>query len=129
MQTIEIDFDVFKALTVRRPTETTTYNDVLRDLLGLGPRRSKTQPSTAGEVPWVAKGVSFPHGTEFRATYKGRTYAGRVENGSLVVDGKEFTSPSAAAMEITVSPVNGWTFWECRRPGETRWQALKDLRS
>ena len=35
MTTIEIDFDVFKELTIRRTTESVTYNDVLLELLGL----------------------------------------------------------------------------------------------
>ena len=45
-----------------------------------------------------------------------------------MVNGKKFTSPSAAAMSITGSPINGWIFWEYRRPGETAWQIIKNLR-
>ena len=77
--------------------------------------------------PWVVKGVVFPHGTEFRANHKGQVYQGRVENGALMVNGKRFTSPSAAAMSITGYSINGWIFWECRRPGETTWQIIKKL--
>jgi len=33
MPFIEIDFDVYKALTARRPSEDVTENDVLRQLL------------------------------------------------------------------------------------------------
>ena len=71
MKTIEIDFDVYKALIIRRETEEETFNDVLRELLGLAPARTPKQASTAVTVshPWVSKGVSFTHGTEFRATY------------------------------------------------------------
>ena len=35
---IEIDFDVFKLLTVMRLSENMTYNDVLRKLLELDPK-------------------------------------------------------------------------------------------
>lgn len=129
MYTIEIDFNVFKKLTAMRETETMTYNDVLRKMLGLGPLAMAAPRAEPPEgKPWVVKGVVFPHGTEFRANRKGQVYQGRVENGALVVNGKRFTSPSAAAMSITGSPINGWIFWECRRPGETAWQIIKNLR-
>lgn len=130
MTTINIDFDVFKALTLRRASEDVSYNDVLREVLGLGPKKGSASPApaTPGAGEWVSKGVRFPGGTEFRATYKGQTALGRVEAGALVVNGKRFESPSAAAVAITGNPVNGWTFWECRFPGKSSWQMLKSLR-
>jgi len=129
MPTIEVDFDVFKALTARRPTEDVTENDVLRQLLRLPPRASPVEQSESpGPEDWVTKGVRLPSGTELRATYKGQTYLARVASGALVLDGKRFNSPSAAAMTITRNPVNGWTFWECRLPGQGRWRSLKELR-
>ena len=129
METIEIDFDVYKALTIRRESEEVTYNDVLRDLLGLNPAvKEKKMGYDNGGSPWVVKGVTFPHGTEFRATYKGLVYTGKVENGALVVDGKRFSSPSAAAGSITNNLVNGWIFWECKLPGQSYWVTAKQLR-
>ncbi len=126
---IDVDFDVFKALTLRRSTEDMSCNDVLRELLELGPQESPvpSQP-TAGDGEWVAKGVHFPSGTEFRATYKGQMYSGRVESGALVVDNRPFGSPSAAAVSITGKPWNGWHFWECRLPGKDSWQTINSLR-
>jgi hypothetical protein len=131
MRTIEVDFDVFRALTLRRPSEDVTENDVLRELLKLPAKRhSRTSAGKNAESPddWVAKGVRFPAGTEFRGHYKGQTYLGRVENGALVLGGKRFDTPSSAAMSITKVPVNGWTFWECRLPGQASWQMIKTLR-
>jgi len=132
MKTIEVDFDVFKALTLRRPTEEVTENDVLRELLGLPLRRTvdgmtDTLPKQA-KGDWVAKGVCFPAGTEFRAYYKGQTYLARVENGALMWNDERFDSPSAAAVRITGNSVNGWNFWECRLPGQASWQIIKGLR-
>jgi len=136
MRTIEVDFDVFKALTLRRPTEQISENDVLRELLGL-PRASRVQSSasmpsavtpTVEPGAWVSKGVRFPAGTEFRAHYKGETHLARVEKGALVLNGQRYDTPSAAAMAITGSPVNGWTFWECRMPDGAAWQIMKGLR-
>jgi hypothetical protein len=51
-----------------------------------------------------------------------------VNSGALVLQGQRFDSPSAAAMSITSSAVNGWTFWEYKLPGQDRWQILKSLR-
>ena len=131
MRTIEVDFDVFKALTSRRASEDVTENDVLRGLLGLS---SKPSPAAARAAniadagDWIVKGIRFPNGTEFRANYKGQIWLGRVERGALVVNGQRFASPSAAAVSITKSPANGWTFWECRLPGQASWQIIKGLR-
>jgi len=124
---IEIDFDVFKELTARREKESITYNDVIRNLLNFKPINQQSN-SLIEEGSWTTKGVTFPPGTEFRATYKGKTYFGKVENGVLNVDGKSYDSPSAAACEVTGHSANGWTFWVCRFPGQTRWQIIKALR-
>jgi len=129
MPTIEVDFDVFKALTARRPSEEVSENDVLRQILGLPARKaSQAQPAAPAPGDWVAKGVRFPAATEFRATYKGQTYLARVEGGGLMLNGKRFDTPSAAAMSIADSPVNGWTFWEARLPGQAGWKMIKTLR-
>jgi len=129
MPSIEVDFDVFKAITMRRPSEEVSENDVLRALLGLPPR-AHGPSADAGASPedWITKGVRFPVGTEFKASHKGRTYLARVEGGALVLNGKPFDSPSAAAVSITGHPTNGWRFWSCRTPGRSRWQLLEALR-
>lgn len=127
MESISIDFDVFKALTLRRAAADVTYNDVLRELLNLPPaNRSHSLPAGANG-DWVAKGISFPEGTQFRARYKGRMYEAEARASALVYAGKRFKSPSAAAIEITGNSVNGWKFWECRRPGELDWTPMFSL--
>lgn len=134
MHTIEIDFNVFKKLTVMRENEQVSYNDVLRRVLGI---TANPQPPSAFLKPlenptptgsWTAKGVTFPSGTEFRASYKGEWISGRVEGGALTVNGSRFDSPSAAAVSVTGNPVNGWIFWECKLPGKPTWQMIKSLR-
>ena len=130
MQTVEVDFDVFKQLTMRRTTEYVSYNDVLRELLGLGQGSASPSSESAKSSPedWVAKGVRFPVGTDFRANYKGKVHVARSDGGSLSLNGKQYDSPSAAAMAVTSSPVNGWRFWECRLPGKSSWQLIESLR-
>jgi hypothetical protein len=131
MRTIEIDFDVYKAITARRSSEAVSENDVLRTLLGLPMKSRAAADAATPEVAaddWVAKGVRFQAGTEFRANHKGQAWLGRVERGALVVNGRRFATPSAAAVFITKTPTNGWTFWECRVPGQASWQIIKGLR-
>jgi hypothetical protein len=130
MRTIEVDFDVYKALMMQRPAEDVTENDVLRKLLRLPRRKAAPAPAPAGPGPgdWITKGVRFPEGTEFRAHYKGQTYLGRVESGALMLNGKPYDSPSSAAVSITGSAVNGWRFWEARLPGEAGWKMIESLR-
>ncbi len=74
------------------------------------------------------KGVRLPAGTEFRAMYKARSYFARVEGGALVLEGKRYDSPSAAAVSITGSAVNGWRFWEARLPGQSGWNMIESFR-
>lgn len=129
MPTIEVDFDVYKAIIARRPAEDVSNNDVLRQLFHLGPAapaQEKAVRPDAGD--WIIKGVRLPVGTELRATHKGKVYLARVAGGALLLDGSSFGSVSAAAMEITGNPVNGWKFWDVRLPGQSAWRSLDGLR-
>jgi len=135
MHSIEIDFEVFKNLTTRRETEDVSYNDVLRGLLGLTPKTNAPKQATAGVAPialsahdWVTKGVTFPSGTLFRATHKGQLYEGKVQLGKLWIGGHPYNSLSAAAVAVTGNPVNGWRFWECKRPSDVKWGSPEALR-
>jgi hypothetical protein len=116
-------------LTVRRASESETYNDVIRELLGLKGKPSTAQPVKPCGKPWAVSGTSFPEGTEFASDYKGKNYSGSVKNGKLeLADGHRFTTPSAAAVHITGSNVNGWRFWKCRLPGSREFLLMERLR-
>jgi hypothetical protein len=129
MPQIDIDFDVFKELTNRRQTEAVTYNDVIRDLLKL-PRPSRpVKAASNGSKPWVVSDTSFPAGTEFMADYKGKSYSGVVKDGKLELsDGHKFSTPSAAAVHVTKTNVNGWRFWRCKLPGNSQYVLVERLR-
>ncbi|RWF57825.1 MAG: hypothetical protein EOS50_05335 [Mesorhizobium sp.] len=133
MPVIDIDFEVYKALTMKRETESHSYNDVLREMLGLeGPQREPKKTLIRIPKPgaaWVSKGVTFPDGTDFRATYKGQVFAAKINRGRLIAEGdKRATSLSQAARLITNNSVDGWTFWEVKRPGDLEWRKAGDLR-
>ena len=79
-------------------------------------------------LPWIVDDLAFPKGTEFRGKYKGYFYYGKVSSGALMMNGKEFLSPSAAAMTITRSSVDGWLFWDCKPPGASSWTNIHTLK-
>jgi hypothetical protein len=129
MAVIDVDFGVFKALTNLRPDEATTYNDVLRKLLGLDPPAVSAVASSEPAGGCEYKGVFLPNGTELRVTYKGRAYTAGIKGGSWIgEDGIRRNSPSDAACAITKGNVNGWRFWKVKRPGDGDFRVLEDLR-
>ncbi len=127
MPVVEISFDTYKHLTLRREDETVTYDDVVRDLLKL-PRLGATASAEPAKKGWTNKGVTIPHGTELRANYKGDIHTARIDDGQWIQGGTTMNSPSEAAHVVTGTSVNGWTFWEARLPGESRWRLLKSMR-
>ena len=112
-----------------RESEDTTYNDVLRRMLELPQVKPVSSPeSHITGRSFIADGVEFPHGTEFRMRHKGRWFTASVSDGCLVQNGKGFSSVSKPACEIAHTSVNGWKYWECRFPGHTEWQSIDTLR-
>lgn len=84
-----------------------TADEVLRDALNI-----KTEGFTSGNR-------YFPEGTVFIAWYKGSARSALVRNGVLEVEGKAYSSLSAAAARYTGRPTtNGWDFWSVRVPGK-----------
>jgi hypothetical protein len=134
MHSIDIDFDVYKELTARRESEDVTYNDVLRIILKLPAKSQKSEPletpalTKKAALEWITKGVKFPEGTQFRTTYKGKQYTGKVLLGRLWVEDKTYESLSGAAVAITGNPVNGWRFWECKPPAASTWMPAEVMR-
>lgn len=128
---IDIDFEVFKALTALRTHEGHSYNEVLRELLGLqaGGRETPTAPKAeTGKRSFESRDLSLPHGTLLRATYKGRAYTARIDDGRWIDENDvEHGSPSAAARHITDNNVNGLRFWQGKRPSDDSWLNLDVL--
>ena len=80
-------------------------------------------------LSWEVRGAIFPHGTELRGRYKGYVYYGKVDNGTFLLHGKPFLSPSAAATSITRNTVDGWLFWECKLPGRSTWMSICQVKN
>jgi hypothetical protein len=130
MRQIDIDFDVFKELTAKLENESDSYNGVLRRLFKLpAPPLANSTPTKQVGRPWVSKGVSFDHETAFRANYKGQQYTARVNDGRLMISERGASSSlSHAARLVTNTSVDGWTFWEVKRPTDSNWRKAGELR-
>ena len=153
MPTIEIDWDVFQAITARRPSQAITPNAVLREVFKedieclrkmhletAAHSPAKSQDSTPGREPQgkralVTKWISFPHGTQLRGSYLGNIYHAEVADGFIVVKGLEgkqrFSSLSKAAQAATAgvrkskAVHSGWSFWEYWVPGAHTWRKVQ----
>ena len=152
---IDIDFEVYKALTMLRQSEGDSYNAVLRRLLNLNSANALAGYSTAGVASQNAlapaagigtkmnsllrtleksgawfDNIHFPNGTQFQAIYKGEKYTAHIVDSHWVdSNGIVRSSPSAAASAISGTNVNGWKFWHCKLPGEHEWRRIDELKS
>ena len=127
---IDVDFDVFKALTARRQSEQHTDSAVLRELLGLSAVASAAPTPTNGgdSESWTSDGVTLPNGTELRSTHKGKCYAAKIVNGQFTCDGVAYNSLSQARYAVTQTGGNGWWFWTVKKADAEGWEAIGHLR-
>jgi|GEM_PF-284429 len=134
-RSVEIDLDVHKRIELAREGFSETPNAVLRRLLGVDMPRSVQPPIGAkGMRSWSGKGVQLPHGTRVRMDYNGRKHEGEIVDGSWLVEGDRFGSPSAAAGGVARTKsgkrtnLDGWIYWWALLPGHTSWVKLADMR-
>lgn len=120
---IDIDFEVFKALTARRESEAHSYNEVLREILNLNPKSKGPERPHGRHLG----GRFLPNGTELRAKYKDNYYYAEIAGERLLLEGETYASASAAARAVTGNNVNGLNFWDVKRPGDVDWKRLMTL--
>ena len=138
MRTIQIDFDVHRAIENERRGFNENENTALRRLLNLGEPNIHLPiiilEHAEGNKSWTGKGVELPHATELRMEYNGRIFRGKIENGRWNVEGTLTSSPSDAAGSVALTKdgerpsLNGWIYWEVKRPTDQSWRRLKSLR-
>ncbi|MGL4313031.1 MAG: hypothetical protein ACRCSO_03490 [Sphingomonas sp.] len=130
---IEIDIDVYRFLEGRRTSFAQSQNDILRQLAGLDTSETIVDQQDTGR-PWTGKGVTLPHRTKLRMSYNGKVHVGEIADGSWVVEGKVFNSPSAAAGGVARTkkgqPVSldGWSYWEAQLPSSHHWKRIDQMR-
>jgi len=116
-------------------------NEALRRFLGCGARIpagaapvSKIDTPIGG-ISWQGKGVVLPAGTKFQMKYNDLKHSGEIIGGKWKVKGESYNSPSQAASSVArtgngeKTQLNGWIYWRVKRPGDTRWISLDNLRS
>ena len=83
---------------------------------------------------WWGKDVELPQGTKLRMRYNGRQYTGVIHNGGWLVEGRAYESPSAAAGGVARTTgggqtlLNGWKYWDVKRPSDGNWIPINRLR-
>jgi len=137
-RSVDIDIAVHKCVEAARERFDESPNDIFRRLLGIegtvGAKENVPVDVSAGRA-WSGKGVVLPHGTAVRMEYNGKEHTGQIDNGEWLVEGTRYNSPSAAADGVSrtragTSPsLNGWIYWQVKRPGDTKWIGLQSLRS
>ena len=128
MESIKPDSTLSDESIFRPSFNKTNQKDGFQVLKNLETVDSDTKKNPIDGLPWIIDGLAFPKGTEFRGKYKGYFYYGKVSNGALMMNGREFLSPCAAAMAITRSSIDGWLFWDCKTPGASSWINIHTLK-
>ena len=137
LRSIEIDFDIHQIIEMERRSFAEKDYTVLRRLLGIDKGSAAAPvaiPASPAGRPWSGKGVTLPHGTELRMEYNGKHHVGQIDDGEWAVEGKRFRSPSAAAGGTALTrsgghtKLDGWIYWEAKRPGDHGWTPITTLR-
>ncbi|MDB9801681.1 hypothetical protein OAC01_01820 [bacterium] len=135
LRTIEIDFDIFKLIQNERKGFDEPDYLALRRLLRLQEINIKDAPKLQGR-PFIEDGVSIPEGSLARMEYQRsqQIYEGVFKGGQLVVNGKGYSALSAAASDLAVTKkgkktsLNGWIYWQVKRPEDSDWVLMDNLR-
>lgn len=138
LRSIDIDFDIHKAIEAERQSFDEPPFAALRRLLGLPIAEDVAEPviEQGSGRPFIEDGVTVPHGSEARMEYQrgAQVYEGRFLEGMLVVNGESHSSLSSAAKAVAVTKdgtrpsLNGWLYWKAKFPGEAHWRSLHDMR-
>lgn len=131
---IEIDIEVSKWIESNRISFDETENEILRRISKGKANDGKFDPINIEEniidinegLFW--KGVLLKNGLRLRRQFKGKMHIAEIKNNQIVFNTKTFHSPSAAAIELTGTSVNGWVFWEYYNSKNNKWELLDNLR-
>lgn len=114
MPQITIDFECFKEITRRRPDESVSEGDIVRQLLGLDQAHRGLSETTVDEF-WESEGVKFPVGSILEHKFRdGRHVKATVQSNGVEYAGKIYSGLSPAGVAVTNHQLNGWLFWFVR---------------
>ena len=111
-------YEISAAVQKRLKELNLTAEEVIKKALGI-----KAEGMTS-------EGVYFPEGTDLLAWYKDGPHHGKIKEGFIVIDGKQYPSVSAAAASITgIKTTNGWDFWMMKLQGKNEFVKISTLRT
>ncbi len=137
-KSIQIDIETFRLIEQYRNSFDEDYNDIIKRVLQSIENYDKIevkQFSIVNERKGLTnhglfwKGCLLVNGMKLRSHYKGALHTAEIVNGKILFNGKEYTSPSAAAVEAAEGvAINGWKFWEFLDEKNNIWQTLDSIR-
>ena len=74
------------------------------------------------------RNLDLPTGTALRMVDGDELHRAEVIGDWIQVGGRQFDTPSAAAIYCTGRSLNGWDVWLAKRPSDTAWTPLSWLR-
>ncbi len=134
-RSIDIDFEVYQLIVLEKRGFDEVDNDALRRLLGLEDWAGPPAPRSGGKTgSWRGHGVELPEGTRLRMTYSGVEHSGAVIGGKWKIGDRNYNTPSQAASQLArtrrgaKTMLNGWKYWQVKRPSDASWISLDALR-
>ncbi len=123
---IDVTIEVYKLIEQNRLSFEETHDRILRRMLGLPIPNEK--PITEGTFH-LGEGVYVPFGTLLKKEYKRKEYMAEVKDGGIWINGKKVPTINKAVNAISDSNQNAWDFWEVKRPQDSKWIPLDNLRT
>ena len=128
MKNIGTSSDLLSKPVFQQSPEDAYQNEVSQSPERPGSLKQQSAINSGNCASWKVESVVFPDGTKFRGKYKGYFYYGKVRNGTMTLDEKEFVSPCEAALTITRTPIDGWLFWDCKLPEQVSWMNISEFK-
>lgn len=124
-KTIEIDLEIYRLIETNRSSFDETEADILRRILDLPPLKKQDSEKRGMNL---RNGVVLPDGTLLKGTHNMAEHQAEVRGGWILLSGKRYKSPSAVATAIRGYPEDGWRFLKVKRPQDSEWVILNELR-
>lgn len=128
MKNIDTNSDLQSKPFFQQSPEDASQNKEFQPPDTMGHVKKQAPKNSGSRISWEVESVVFPEGTKFRGKYKGYFYYGKVRNGTLTLNEKEFVSPCEAALTITRTPIDGWLFWDCKLPEQGSWMNISEFK-
>ena len=105
MPQVTVDFETYKEIVRRRPSEDVREGDIVRAALGLDP---SVRIAASDSETWASEGVKFPVGTRLEHRFRdGRVVEATVTAQGIDVKGTIYSGLSPAGVAVTGHQLNG----------------------